>query len=192
MAIESVKIPSNIQVEEQIIGPLSLRQIIILLITGGVSYGIWSALKASIPNVSFVFQMVCWTPMMLGLAFSFVSINGVSLLTLLLLMIEGFEKPPIRTFGPRQGININITTQKQPIAEAVQKNPADSPDLAMLSTLLDHAPHLEDENPTATQKSTLNPIQSSADALTLELQDEVDDELDTDFTPMRDIFPSNS
>lgn len=192
MAIESVKIPSNIQVEEHIIGPLSLRQIIILLLTGAFSYAIWTALKSSIPNINFVFQIVCWTPMMLGLAFSFVNINGVSLLTLLLLVIEGLEKPPIRTFGPRQGISINITTQKKPLEDVQVKNMQANPDLAMLSTLLDHAPHLEDEKNMNQPQSSVQNIKSAADALTFELQDEIDDELETDFTPMRDIFPSNS
>lgn len=189
MAIEAVKIPSNIQVEEQIVGPLSLRQIIIILLTGGLSYAIWTGLKASIPNMNIVFQIVCWTPMLIGIAFSFVQINGVSLLTLVLLKVEGLEKPAIRTFGPRTGISINIKTTTKPIENNNPKRVAQTDSqLAHLSSVLDSGLNKEDKLPidigaTATKQ---------APEITIEFEDDDNNDEPEDFTPMRDIYPSVS
>lgn len=194
MAIEAVKIPSNIQVEEQIVGPLSLRQIIIILLTGGLSYAIWTGLKASIPNMNIVFQIACWVPMMIGVAFSFVQVNGVSLLTLMLLQIEGLEKPAVRTFGPRTGISINIKTQAAPAVDLSLKKAVQSEsDLAMLSSVLDKGLNKEDEE--TNENANTTPMQAKPLDIAIELEDtfmQDQDDDPEDFTPMRDIYPTAS
>ena len=211
MAIEAVKIPSNIQVEEQIIGPLSLRQIIIMLISGGISYAIWTMLSRSIPNMSIILHVLSWTPLMLGAAFSFVHVNGVSLLTLLLLMIEGLEKPRIRSFGPRSGISINIKTQSKSAESTTAAPNTQAADLATLSTILDTAPRQEDIE--AEAKNATTPVQDitpvaeaepvePAEAMavdeltptepTTELHLELDENMynePTNLNPMRDLTP---
>jgi PrgI family protein len=137
MAIEAVKIPTNIQVEERIIGPLSLRQIAILLLTGGFSYVIWAAVTKTNPNAHIFLQVFCWIPMMIGAAFSFVQVNGVSLFTLVLLWVEHIDKPAIRTFGPRTGLSINIKTSEPVQEEAPVVSRKNQTDFSKLGSVLD-------------------------------------------------------
>ncbi|MDD5469418.1 MAG: PrgI family protein [Candidatus Peribacteraceae bacterium] len=137
MAIDPVKIPTDIQIEEKIVGPIGLRQIFILMITGGVSYGLWSSVGAE-PTAGTVVKILCWLPLILGAAFSFVKIQDVTLLRLLLLQIEKVKKPAVRTFGPREGISINIQLDptRQEKKRAVKEGAADH-QLHELSTVLD-------------------------------------------------------
>jgi hypothetical protein len=137
MAIDPVKIPTDIQIEEKIIGPVGLRQIFILMITGGFSYALWSSIGSQ-PTASTVVKIICWLPLILGAAFSFVKIHDVTLLRLLLLQIEKLQKPAIRAFGPREGIIINIqidpTNQEK---RRVVKKEAPEEQMEELSTVLD-------------------------------------------------------
>ncbi len=136
MTIEAVKIPANIQVEEKIIGPIGLRQIFILIGCGGLSYFFWTMVKDA--NGGSFLQIAAWSPLVVGAAFAFIKINDVSLLRLLLLGIETFYKPTKRTFGPRQGITINIRTR--PVDEKKKteaKAEAPKEHLEKLSTVLD-------------------------------------------------------
>ncbi|MDD3897015.1 MAG: PrgI family protein, partial [Candidatus Peribacteraceae bacterium] len=137
MAIDPVKIPTDIQIEEKIVGPIGLRQIFILMITGGTSYGLWSSIGAQ-PTSGAVIKILCWLPLILGAAFSFVKIQDVTLLRLLLLQIEKLKKPTVRTFGPREGISINIQLDptRQEKKRAVKEGAADH-QLHELSTVLD-------------------------------------------------------
>jgi len=137
MAIDPVKIPTDIQIEEKIVGPIGLRQIFILMITGGTSYGLWSSVGAQ-PTSGAVIKILCWLPLILGAAFSFVKIQDVTLLRLLLLQIEKLKKPTVRTFGPREGISINIQLDptRQEKKRAVKEGAADH-QLHELSTVLD-------------------------------------------------------
>jgi hypothetical protein len=137
MAIDPVKVPTDIQIEEKIVGPVSLRQIFLLLATGGVSYVLWSAF-GSIPGSSIVIKILSWLPLLVGIAFAFIKIHDVSLFKLLLLNIEKLQKPTTRTFGPRQGITVNIridpTAQdKRPVV----KDRSAENQMEQLSTVLD-------------------------------------------------------
>jgi hypothetical protein len=178
MAIDPVKIPTDIQLEEKIVGPIGLRQIFILMITGGISYGLWSSIGAQ-PTAGPVIKIICWLPLILGAAFSFVKIQEVTLLRLLLLQIEKMQKPAVRTFGPRQGIviNIQIDPTHQEKRKAV-KGEAPEHQLHELSTVLDtglnalepelaeEAPQGQEQNPpttaVATKKLPVNPARIAA------------------------------
>lgn len=137
MAIDPVKIPTDIQVEEKIVGPIGLRQIFILMITGGMSYALWSLIGAH-PTSGSIIKILCWTPLILGAAFSFVKIHDVTLLRLLLLQIEKLQKPMVRTFGPRSGITINIKidSTRQEKSKSIKEDAKDK-QLEELSTVLD-------------------------------------------------------
>lgn len=142
MALDPVKIPANVQVEEKIFGPISLRQIMILMICGGLSYAIWSTAGRINGAPLGVFQSgLCWLPLVIGAAFAFIKINDVSLFRILLLNIEGFDKPSIRRFGPRTGINIVIRFDtNEPKKEMTVKDAMDEQKLSNLSTSLDKGP----------------------------------------------------
>jgi len=140
MPIDPVKIPADIQVEEKIIGPISLRQIIIVVVSGGLSYALWAIVsRAFAGNVSLPLLIVSWLPLVVGGAFAFVKVNDVSLFKLILLSLEKMEKPPVRKFGPREGITINFRTHAGAKDEKKKVVKEEKPDesLEELGSLLD-------------------------------------------------------
>ena len=115
MPIEPVKIPQNVYVEDRIIGPVSLRQLIITGIGAGISYIIFSAAtKAGV--VSIPIKVMCWIPALIAAMFAFLKVNDLSLLHMILLAIEGMNKPHIRYWSPSAGISINLITRETVMA----------------------------------------------------------------------------
>ena len=143
MPIEAVKIPQNVQIEDRVIGPISLRQIILMLIGGGASYMIFSMVRAA-GITSLPIMIACWIPLVVMALFSFIKIHDVSLFRMCLLMIERTQKSPKRTYGPRSGLNIvNIKVlggEKQ--KDKLEIKPIDK--LEELRQALDH-PEVEAE-----------------------------------------------
>ncbi len=105
MPIEAVKIPQNVQIEDRVIGPISLRQIILMLIGGGISYMIFSVVSQT-GTTSLVPKVLSWIPLFITVLFAFIKVHDVSLLRMCLLMVERSIKSPTRVYGPRKGINI--------------------------------------------------------------------------------------
>lgn len=141
MPIEPVKIPQNVYVEDRIVGPVTLRQLIILLATGGFSYAIWTAAKSQLGASSVPLTIVCWIPFMIGVFFAFVRIQGISLMRFILLMVEKMDKPAVRLWTPRRGISINFQyfsgveeKKKQVVTQPHREK------LEELSALLDKGP----------------------------------------------------
>jgi len=148
MAIEPVKIPQNVYVEDRIIGPITLRQLIIVLLTGGLSYGIWGAMKSAMGYVSIPATVVAWIPCAIGVAFAFIKIQGISLTRFLLLMIEKTDKPPIRVWTPRRGVSVNFryfTTGEKEQSHIAPNLQPHHEKLMELSAFLDRGPVYEQE-----------------------------------------------
>jgi hypothetical protein len=110
MAIDAVKIPQNVYVEDRIIGPITLRQLLVTGIGTGIGYALFAtASKGGVTNV--VILGACWIPAVIAAAFSFLKVNDLSLMNIILLMIEGMNKPNMRTWEPGTGLTINIVTK---------------------------------------------------------------------------------
>ncbi|MDA0376158.1 MAG: PrgI family protein [bacterium] len=157
MPIDAVKIPQNVYVEDRIIGPVTLRQIMIIMISTGISYAIWAAMKASGPTSS-IQTAIAWMPAGIGTIFSFVKINGLSLLRIMLLLFEKLDKPSRRIWMPRQGIYINIVTKPKekssnPDIEKKTQQKGEA-QIEELSKLLDQGPH---EQEVTTKQKPVNP-----------------------------------
>lgn len=119
MPIEAVKIPQNVYVEDRIIGPVTLKQLAIVGAGAGLSYILYSfAAKA---GAGVPVQIACWTPTVIAAAFAFLKINDLSLFNIILLMIEGMQKPTTRFWSPHAGLSINIIT-RQAAKELTTKN----------------------------------------------------------------------
>ncbi len=109
MAIEAVKIPQNVYVEDRIIGPVTMRQLIITGIGAGISYVLYAAAtKAGYIGIPVV--VICWSPALVAAAFAFLKINDLTLFNIILLTIESTNKPNIRYWSPHQGFSINLVT----------------------------------------------------------------------------------
>ncbi len=115
MSLEPLKIPQNVYIEDRIVGPVTLRQIILLGIGGGFSYVIWAGFaQANGGTAPLPLTIIACIPLVITAAFAFVKINDLSLMRILLLMIEGMNKPKTRSFSPRQGFSIHIRTFSEP------------------------------------------------------------------------------
>ena len=91
------KIPQNVRIEDKIVGPLTLKQLIILGVGGGITYAIYVALaRVYYVEVWLVFTL---PPGLLTLAFTFVKIKGIPFWQWITLVIEFFINPRKRTFS---------------------------------------------------------------------------------------------
>ncbi|MFA6305800.1 MAG: PrgI family protein [Candidatus Gracilibacteria bacterium] len=80
------KVPQDVQREDTIIGPLTLRQLAILGIGGGITYGIYMGLAKS-------YSMAIWLPPMvlvatITIAFAFIKIHNLEFSKFLMAYIE--------------------------------------------------------------------------------------------------------
>lgn len=139
MPIEPVKIPQNVQIEDRIIGPVTLRQMIITIIGCGISYAIWSTLQKTFGDVSITITIVAWIPAVIFIAFAFVKVYDLSLFRIVFLMLERSIKPQTRTWTPRPGISVIHASalakpEKKKPAAAQQEQPRS---IEELSSMLD-------------------------------------------------------
>src|SRR3989338_9912713 len=104
MPIEPVKIPQNVQIEDRIIGSITLRQLIITILGGGVSYILWSSFGKMYGGLGPVGMVLCFIPTIVAVSFAFIKIYDLSLLRITFLYIEKAIKPGTRIWTPRIGI----------------------------------------------------------------------------------------
>ena len=121
MPIDPVKIPQNVYIEDRIVGPLTLRQTLIMAGGGGVSYTLYAMLNKTLGHLSLVGTVFVWIPAALAAIFALVRINDLSLLRICLLFIEKMQKPTVRTWVPRRGIVINIHTASAAVKQQEEK-----------------------------------------------------------------------
>ena len=152
-------------------------------------------MKASGP-ISGLQTSIAWIPAGIGIVFSFVKINGISLLRIMLLSIEKIDKPSRRIWMPRQGIYINIVTKpktksKDP-AIAKKSQQKGETQIEELSKLLDQGPP---ENETTETKKPVNPGRVQAEKRKKPVDDIAPPEKNVDSFGgglMRDITPPPS
>lgn len=160
MPIEAVKIPQNVYIEDRIVGPLTLRQVIISAIGCGFSYVLYSMVAKAYGGTTLPLTIIIWIPGALSVLFAFIKFNDLTLFQMVLLTLERMSKAPVRVWTPRRGISITIRTTPKPEDE---KKPAVTPAvivdrkearLAELSAILDQ-PVDQPEIPVAAKASDL-------------------------------------
>lgn len=170
MAIDPIKIPQNVYIEDRIVGPLTLKQIITVAVGCGFSYALYSLLIQSYGAVPIPIMVMAWVPGALSFLFAFLRINDLSLFRIVLLSMERFNKPAVRTWTPRRGIVVNIRTfttaetaiNKEKTDEALQKkNPQQ---IDELSTILDRTLPKSDMQPAAAaEPEAASPLEETVD-----------------------------
>ncbi len=213
MPIDAVKIPQNVQVEDKVVGPLSLRQLIIMLVGGGFSYMIYALAQKSLGTVNIPLTILIWIPALLATAFAVVNINDLSLLRICFLLLEKTQKPSLRTWGPRSGISITIRTSAKKLEEDTKNMHATAPEqtaeqqIRELSRVVDRAsPAIAEKNSLAppstplgagspeTEKKILHAVNRDA----IQVDSPMNDPLSPALSPMsdlsifRDVLPPNS
>lgn len=118
------KVPQNVQREDQILFFITMKQLVVLMVTGGISYMLYVRL-----NQVFILSqpaMVAITlPFLLGCAFCFIKIKGIGLFQFCLLMIEQLLSPNRRYWQPDSQVMVSSTTNfsiKGAEEEKVTKN----------------------------------------------------------------------
>ena len=140
MPIEPVKIPQNVYIEDRIVGPLTLRQIIISMIGIGFSYAMWASIAKVYGYVPWHITVIVWIPGALSVIFAFVKVNDLSMTHLLLLFLERAQKPTTRVYGPRRGLTVNARSFNVPTANSKKVSaakPQAEGEIGKLSAFLD-------------------------------------------------------
>lgn len=168
--MDPIKIPQNVYVEDRIIGPVTLRQIIICLLGGGFSYALWASLQKMYGNVGIPLAVLVWSPAILAAAFAFVKVNDLSLFHLCMLFLERMNKPMTRAWSPRRGIVINFQTHapKEEAALPIQKHAEQRNGLEKLSTILDTGETFEHAEVSSTEQRPIDRSKIKAEPLTEE------------------------
>lgn len=168
MPIEPVKIPQNVYIEDRIVGPLTLKQIIISMLGMGFSYALWASIAKAYGSVPLHITVIVWIPAAIALMFAFVRINDLSMSHILFLTIERFSKPQIRVYGPRRGLTVQTRsfTAPKPQSHFTSQPQRSDADVAELSALLDQTPSDEEAlqglalppRPVQKDRVTVNPL----------------------------------
>lgn len=110
------KIPQNVQREDRIVGPLTLKQLIICMVGGGITYAVYITLAKE-------YFMEIWLPpviiiAILTMAVAFAKINDIPFPKWILLQIEFIFKPRKRIWTQGAGdVFISAYRIKKPTEE---------------------------------------------------------------------------
>lgn len=117
------KVPQNVEREDQILWFITLRQLIILLIGGGISYILFINLVKDNDEVSQIMTVLVWIPAFFAAVFAFVKIKGMELFQVFLLIMEhGFFRYPKRYWIAGTGEPfISMTTRVTPIQKTIHE-----------------------------------------------------------------------
>lgn len=89
------KIPQDVGVADKIVGPLTLRQLIIVAIGGGLSYVLF-AIAGKLYELNILEYIIIALPALIALAAAFIKINGIPFIQFILLGLEYAIKPKKR------------------------------------------------------------------------------------------------
>lgn len=99
------KIPQNVGIEDKIVGPLTLRQLIILAVGFGISYVLF-AIISKLYELNILEYVVIVLPGLFSAAFALVRINDIPLTKYLFLFLEFAIKPKRRVWDHRGIVSI--------------------------------------------------------------------------------------
>jgi len=94
------KVPQNIGIEDKIVGPLSLRQLIIIAVGAGASYVLFAILN-KLYELNILEYIVIALPAVIAVAAALIKINDISFTKFILLTFEFSVKPKKRIWDHR-------------------------------------------------------------------------------------------
>jgi len=166
------KVPQNIDLEDKIVGPFTLRQFVYLLVAGSIIYGWWSYLSSNYVEGTYTitFLLVALPVGMLGGALALVKINDRPFEVFLLNLLKFIASPKQRMWkeGFKSEPVIIVDKAEAPKAEKVAKDTGSLDDLA--KSLEDQNEKLKAEEPPQT-KIRKNPVSQTKNPLKLSVTD---------------------
>jgi hypothetical protein len=94
------KIPQNVGIEDKIVGPFTLRQLIIVAVGCGISYVLF-AVMSKVYELNFLEYFLIVLPALIAIAFAMVKINNIPLIKFIFLFLEFSIKPKSRLWDHR-------------------------------------------------------------------------------------------
>lgn len=135
-------VPQFIEVESKVIGPISVRQFIILLLTAVVIFVIWEIFSFWIAAILGIFSLA------VGGTFAFVRINGQAFHIFLLSFIQTLKNPKLKVWEriTPDVLHAKIKEPKvKPVAPIPVKESVSSSRLSELSLMVDTGGIYEEE-----------------------------------------------
>ncbi|MFH1426304.1 MAG: PrgI family protein [Candidatus Kerfeldbacteria bacterium] len=123
-------VPQFIEVESKIIGPISGRQFIEILVTFGLCY-IWYAMFKS----PFIFVPLILLSLAVGGILSFAKVNGQAMHYFLLNLIQTLRRPRLKIWERQKALAYKAVEIKE--VEAVERAPVTESRLAEVSLMVD-------------------------------------------------------
>ncbi|MCF7846536.1 MAG: PrgI family protein [Candidatus Gracilibacteria bacterium] len=143
------KVPQNVQRADQILWFLTLRQVIILVIGGAISYLLYSGLSKQYELNTLEYILIS-VPAALAAAFAFLTVKGVSLPKFILLLIEQtFFRPPRRRWVMGGGEPFVSTTTPFSFREKTEPKPEASAEKDVSPEKLKNFAHVLDSEGTS-------------------------------------------
>lgn len=145
--MKPAKVPNDVQREDQILFFITLKQLIMLLVGGGISYMLFTSITKSYDLNEFQHTLI-WIPFAFSAVFAFVKIKGMTTLEVILLVFEKIFRPPRRYWVQCAGTPfISLTTSVKLPKDKKEKeayHPVKAKDVAPqkiknLATLIDGA-----------------------------------------------------
>jgi hypothetical protein len=133
------KIPQDVGIADKIVGPLTLRQLIIIAVGGGVSYVLF-AVAGKLYELNILEYIVIALPALISLAAAFIKINNIPFTKFVLLSLEYAIKPKKRLWN-HSGISAivapNLVETKTEAEFATAETTKKNVNLDELSRILD-------------------------------------------------------
>jgi len=155
------KIPQNVQVEDKIVGPLTLKHLIILGIGGGMDYFLYISLSNT--YILEVWLLPVAIIGLLTLAIAFLKIKGISFIHYVFLALEYYFTPRKRVWSQGAGNVFLSITQPRPKtkdekakAKQEKKAPKNLNNIENLTAILDTHSELMGEKHDALQEIIQN------------------------------------
>jgi len=137
------KVPQDVQREDKILIFITFKQLIILMVTGGFSYFVFIQMSKYY-QMSQVEIFIIAIPFLLGIAFCFLKVKGLTLLKFLLLMMEQLFLPARRFWIPNShtflSMTHNFSFSGKKVKEVILTKNVSAEKIRNLAALLDN-PH---------------------------------------------------
>ncbi len=129
-------VPQFIEVEDKVIGPVTVRQFIIILVGVGLLVGSYQ-LMVRLANQTGPFLFTGFGILVAMVSFAFVRVNGRPFHLFLLNLLQSLKNPRLRLWNNQLGERIQYRREPPPPPPIPSKQPLSETKLAQLSLLVD-------------------------------------------------------
>jgi hypothetical protein len=138
-------VPQFIDVEDKILGPISVRQFIIFLVSGGAIVGAYQLLF-KLANQPFAFLFSAIGIFLIAILFAFIRVNGRPFHLFVLSLLQSVKNPRMRLWNNVINERLQYRREPPPPPPLPTKAPLQETTLAKLALLVDTGGAFHDED----------------------------------------------